>query len=222
MREQVCSDAASMRCCPSWGRKTTKQHPTQASTPPPSPPPTPPPSPGTAVSSDDYDGDTIDDTDADYANDFSWPPTPPPTPPANPNACLYGKPGACINTDTHVCVGGVVQSGFCPGASNMKCCSTSNAKVKPATTAPTPQPTQPQPTTPGSNDITDYDYGDDFNGSDTDNDIDDYANNGNDNTVPPPPTQTLAPPSGSNECLHGQAGICIDATTHNCSGLVSA
>ena len=61
---------------------------------------------------------------------------------AHKDACLNNQPGTCIDTNTHICVGGDVKKGFCRGGFNIVCCPTSEkaakiAKTKSTTLMPT-------------------------------------------------------------------------------------
>ena len=73
--------------------------------------------------------------------------TPPPTPPpaTGKDACLYGQRGTCIDTNVLDCRGDSVKSGFCKGATHIKCCPSSETETRKTTQQPkdTPPPSPP-------------------------------------------------------------------------------
>lgn len=59
------------------------------------------------------------------------------------SACLSGEPGRCIDVNQRACVGGSVKSGFCPGGTNVRCCSSGESEALGSAGDAAPSPPSP-------------------------------------------------------------------------------
>ena len=165
------------------------------------------------------------------------PPTPAPNAPPSPpgkDACLYNQPGVCIDTSSFVCRGAQVKSGFCRGASNIKCCPSSQKTAK--ATSPTPPPPKVTPSPPGKDACL-------YNQAGVCIDTSSFVCKGaqprtayctgaanirccpsgqkgaKQATASPATTAPPAPPALlPYACLRGQPGVCIDIRSEACVG----
>jgi hypothetical protein len=140
-------------------------------------------------------------------------------------SCLNGKAGNCIDINKETCDGTSVLSGFCAGASNIKCCPVPGTPS--GVTAPT---TEPDPTSSEYASCLIGKAGSCINvntetceGASTITNFCSGASNikccpvpGTPSGATPEPTDEPAPTT--SVCTSGKEGVCLDEDTHECSG----